>query len=58
MFSRIRDRIEQLEAQLTPQGRIFIFYPDDDLPHAEQLAAFKTTNGVGLRDTLVTVVFQ
>jgi hypothetical protein len=39
MFSRIRDRIEQLEAQLTPQAR-----PDDDLPHSKpRTASARTT---------------
>ena len=60
MLSRLRDRLDQLEAQITPPGRVFVFYVDAPSPisPAEQLSAFKAKHGVTPRDTLVTVVFQ
>jgi hypothetical protein len=60
MFSRIRDRIAKLEEQILPKRRVFVFFrvEEPDLPpYAEQPAAFKAEKGVGLRGTLVEVVF-
>lgn len=63
MFPRgIRDRLKALEDRIAPQSRVFVFYEDDepsplDPPLAEQLAEFKTKNGVGPHDHLVTVTF-
>jgi hypothetical protein len=60
MLSRLRNRLDQLEAQITPPGRVFVFYADVPSPisPAEQLLTFKAKHGVTPRDTLVTVVFQ
>jgi hypothetical protein len=54
---RLRDRLTQLEAKLVPTGRMFVFisFGVEDLPYAEQLAAFKAEKGVGPHDTLVEV---
>jgi hypothetical protein len=37
---------------------VFIFFPDEGLPHAEQLAAFKREKGIASQDHLVVVAFQ
>jgi hypothetical protein len=60
MPSRLRDRLERLEAQIAPQSRIFVFFRAEELdlpPYAEQLEAFKAEKGIGPHDTLVTVAF-
>jgi hypothetical protein len=59
MFSRMRQRLARLEQAIIPKGRVFTFlwYATDATPgsYAEQLAAFKARNGVGLRDKVVEV---
>jgi hypothetical protein len=62
MPSRIRDRLERLEAQLAPPrpARVFVCNIEDapDFPSpAEQVAAFKAENGVTQHDHLITLAF-
>jgi hypothetical protein len=60
MQSRFRDRLEQLEARISPKapGRVFHLDIDDGPTRDEQVAAFKAKMGVTPRDHLVTVVFN
>jgi hypothetical protein len=61
MPSRLRDRLEHLEAQLAPQRRIFVFFSSEEPglpPYAEQIAAFKVEKGVGPHDILCEVSFH
>jgi hypothetical protein len=63
MPSRLSARLKALEAQIAPQGRVFVFFRAEgpDLPpYAEQLAAFKAEKGVGPHDILaeVTLTFD
>lgn len=55
---RLLDRVERLETQLKPKGRMFVFlsYEETDPPtYAGRLAAFKVENNIGPHDTLHTV---
>jgi hypothetical protein len=58
--SRILDRVERLESQIKPKGRMFVFFSyeeTDPSTYAEQLASFKSENNVGPNDNLHTVAF-
>ena len=58
MQALFRDRLEQLEALISPKRRVFVFFraEEPDLPpYAEQLAAFKFEKGVGPHDILAEV---
>ena len=58
MQALFRDRLEQLEALISPKRRVFAFFraEEPDLPpYAEQLAAFKAEKGVGPHDILAEV---
>ena len=59
MPSRLSDRLKHLEAQIGPQGRVFVFFKDETsaLGSDEQVEAFKAEKDVGPHDTLVTVTF-
>ena len=59
MPSRLSDRLKHLEAQIAPQGRVFVFFKDETsaLGSDEQVEAFKAQKDVGPHDTLVTVTF-
>jgi hypothetical protein len=59
MFLRMRQRVDRLEREIIPKGRVLALVWDGTSPlgpYAEQLAAFKARNDVGPRDTLVEVV--
>jgi len=59
-MSRLSSRIAALEAALTPKGRIFLMWDNQDPngpPLKERIAAFKIKRGVGPHDTVHTVSF-
>jgi len=60
MQARFRDRLEQLEARISPKpaGRVFTFYPDDEPAVDEQVEAFKAKTGVTPRDHLIVITFR
>jgi hypothetical protein len=59
MSPRFRDRLEQLEALISPKppGRVFTLNIDDGPSREEQIAAFKSKMGVTPRDHLIVITF-
>jgi hypothetical protein len=60
MQARTRDRLDQLEALISPKqpGRVFTLNIDDCLTREEQVEAFKAENGVTPRDHLIVITFR
>lgn len=58
--ARLLDRVERLEAQLKPPGRVSVMFRVEapGIPsRAAQLAAFKAEKSIGPHDTVHAVVF-
>jgi hypothetical protein len=57
MGSRLRARLQKLEATLRPKGRDFclVHYEGDGPPFDERVAAFKIEHGVTPHDNLVAI---
>jgi hypothetical protein len=54
----LKRRLEELEAELLPKGRLFVMDVDSDDPDYEaKVAAFKIEHGVRPSDRCITVRF-
>jgi hypothetical protein len=52
-MSRLQQRFARLEQAIQPGGRFFVMRADPTQDLEEQIAAYKTENGVTARDILV-----